>query len=83
MHCRNLLLGSKGIDLPQIAQKLDTITSKKTFEPLDPIADNDIHSYLKNEIESCILSCIDHADKKVSQVMNGVRLGYRNFVAFF
>lgn len=63
---RNLLLGSKGIDLPQIAQKLEAISSKRTFEPLDPIADNDVQSFLKNEVENCILACIDDVHKKVS-----------------
>ncbi|GLV42360.1 Nucleoporin 93kD-1 [Carabus blaptoides fortunei] len=60
----NLLLGSKGIDLPQIAQKLEAISSKRTFEPLDPIADNDVQSFLKNEVENCILACIDDVHKK-------------------
>lgn len=64
-YFRNLLLGSKGIDLPQIAQKLEVISARKSFEPLDPIADNDISSFLKNEIENCILVCIEGAHKQV------------------
>lgn len=62
-----MLLGTKGIDLPQITQKLDIISQKRTFEPLDPIADNDLGSFLKNEIENCILSSIEgsHDDVRI------------------
>ncbi|XP_054284847.1 nuclear pore complex protein Nup93-like [Macrosteles quadrilineatus] len=60
----NLLLGSKGVDLPQLSQKLESLSSRKTFEPLDPVPDNDIHSYLKNEAENAILSLIETTHKR-------------------
>lgn len=63
---RNLLLGSKGIDLPQLSQKLESLSTRKTFEPLDPVPDNDIHSYLKNEAENAILTLIDSTHKRVT-----------------
>lgn len=63
---RHLLFGSKGIDLQQISQKLETLSSKRTFEPLQPIADSDIESFLKNERENAILSLIDEVNKNVS-----------------
>lgn len=64
--CRHLLLGSRGVDLPQISQKLNSLNTRRTFEPLDPIADTDINSYLKNEKENAILSIIDQVHKDVS-----------------
>lgn len=63
---RHLLFGSKGIDLQQISQKLETLSSKRTFEPLQPIADSDIESFLRNERENAILSLIDEVNKNVS-----------------
>ncbi|KAH0554443.1 nuclear pore complex protein Nup93-like isoform X2 [Cotesia glomerata] len=59
----HLLLGSRGIDLPQISQKLNSLSARRTFEPLDPIADTDIVSYLRNEKENAILSIIEQVHK--------------------
>ncbi|XP_043287801.1 nuclear pore complex protein Nup93-like [Venturia canescens] len=59
----NFLLGSRGIDLPQISQKLNSLSTRRTFEPLDPIADTDIVNYLKNEKENAILSIIEQVHK--------------------
>ncbi|CAH0556800.1 unnamed protein product [Brassicogethes aeneus] len=55
----NLLLGSKGIDLPKIVQKLESISTKRTFEPIEPIEDLDIPGTLENEIRNRILSAFD------------------------
>lgn len=55
----NLLLGSKGIDLPKIAQKLESISTKRTFEPIQPVDDVDIPSKLQNEIRNKILETFD------------------------
>ncbi|KAK0095819.1 hypothetical protein PV326_007293 [Microctonus aethiopoides] len=55
----HLLLGSRGVDLPQISQKLNSLSARRTFEPLDPIADTDVVSYLRNEKENAILSIIE------------------------
>ncbi|XP_051169702.1 nuclear pore complex protein Nup93-like [Leptopilina boulardi] len=63
----HLLLGSRGIDLPQISQKLNSLSTRRTFEPLDPIADTDIVSYLRNEKENAILSIIDQVHKDTFQ----------------
>ncbi|GAB0099912.1 Nuclear pore protein [Sergentomyia squamirostris] len=60
----HIMLGSKGIDLPKITQKLETLSSRKTFEPLDPIADTDIQSFLRNEKENAILSVIEEVHKE-------------------
>ncbi|XP_049869475.1 nuclear pore complex protein Nup93-like [Pectinophora gossypiella] len=63
----HLLFGSKGIDLQQISQKLETLSSKRSFEPLQPIADSDIESFLRNERENAILSLIDEVNKNSLQ----------------
>lgn len=55
----NLLLGSKGIDLPKIAQKLESISTKRTFEPIQPVEDLDISNVLENEIRNRILAAFD------------------------
>ncbi|XP_034946888.1 nuclear pore complex protein Nup93-like [Chelonus insularis] len=59
----HLLLGSRGVDLPQISQKLNSLSARRTFEPLDPIADTDIVGYLRNEKENAILSIIEQVHK--------------------
>ncbi|KAI5737760.1 hypothetical protein M8J76_016571 [Diaphorina citri] len=59
----NLLLGSKGVDLPQLSQKLDSLSTRKTFEPLEPIPDNDIQNFLKNETENAVLSLIENTHR--------------------
>ncbi|KAL3282768.1 hypothetical protein HHI36_005935 [Cryptolaemus montrouzieri] len=55
----NLLLGSKGIDLPKIVQKLESISTKRTFEPIEPVEDLDLGSLLENEVRNCILSVVE------------------------
>lgn len=52
--------------MSKISQKLDTLSSKKTFEPLDPISDTDIQSFLRNEKENAILSVSEQVHKSVS-----------------
>lgn len=64
---RHILLGHKGIDLPKISQKLETLSSRKTFEPLDPISTTDIQSFLRNEKENAILSVIEEVHKNSYQ----------------
>nr|CAD7462914.1 unnamed protein product [Timema tahoe] len=59
----HLLLGSKGVDLPKLSQKLDTLSTRKTFEPLEPVSDVDIQSFLKNEQENALLSIIEETNK--------------------
>lgn len=64
-YFRNLLLGTKGVDLPQLTQKLETLSARKTFEPLQPIPDSDIQNFLKNEAENAIISLIESTHHKV------------------
>lgn len=62
-YFRHILLGSKGIELPKISQKLESLSARKTFEPLDPIADTDVQGFLRNEKETAILSVIEEVHK--------------------
>ena len=66
----HLLLGSKGLDLLQLGQKLDAISARKTFEPLEPACDTDIATYLKNEQENAILSIIEETHQLVIYYMH-------------
>ncbi|KAJ9579367.1 hypothetical protein L9F63_024525, partial [Diploptera punctata] len=59
----HLLLGSKGVDLPQLSMRLEGLSARKTFEPLEPIPDADIQSFLKNEKENAILSIIEETHR--------------------
>lgn len=78
LFCSHILLGSKGIDLPKISQKLESLSARKTFEPLDPIADTDVQSFLKNEKENAILSIIEEVHKNVSgQYLSTIWLQFR------
>lgn len=65
-YCRNLLLGSKGIDLPKIVQKLESISNKRTFEPIQPLDNLDIENILKNEVRNKILEVFDSSYNAVS-----------------
>jgi nuclear pore complex protein Nup93 len=42
------------------------LSARKTFEPLEPIPDADIQSFLKNEKENAILSIIEETHRTVS-----------------
>ena len=61
-----MMLASKGVDLTQLSQKLDTLSTRKTFEPLEPVPEADISSYLKNEVENVLLSLIEETHSRVS-----------------
>ncbi|XP_071785698.1 nuclear pore complex protein Nup93-like [Asterias amurensis] len=63
----SILLGSKGIDVPRISQRLETLSTTKTFEPLEPIADTDIQSFLRNERENAVLAVIQETKKNTLQ----------------
>ena len=62
----SVLLGSRGVDLPSMATKLDTLTAAvsgaerdKAFAPIEPARDTDVAGFLKNERENAILSVIE------------------------
>ncbi|OWF34740.1 Nuclear pore complex protein Nup93 [Mizuhopecten yessoensis] len=59
----SILLGTKGYDVPRIAQKLEGLSAAKSFEPLEPIRDTDIESFLRNERENALLAVIEQTRK--------------------
>ncbi|KAK6632192.1 hypothetical protein RUM44_007223 [Polyplax serrata] len=63
----NVLLAPKGIDIPQMTEKLQSLSTRKTFQPLEPIADIDVKLFLKNEYENGILSVIALNQKQSAQ----------------
>nr|XP_017002661.1 nuclear pore complex protein Nup93-1 [Drosophila takahashii] len=62
----HILLGSKGVDLPKLNQKLEALSARKAFEPLDVKADTDVRTFLKNERENAILSVIEDTNKNIN-----------------
>ncbi|ELT94870.1 hypothetical protein CAPTEDRAFT_177509 [Capitella teleta] len=58
-----ILLGSRGFDTGKVSQKLETLSSAKTFEPLEPVRDTDIQGFLRNERENALLAVIEQARK--------------------
>lgn len=58
-------MGSKGVDLPKIAQKLEKISTTKAFEPIATIDAYDVHSFLKNQRRNIILGILEEDIKHV------------------
>ena len=40
--CSSILLGSHGIDVPKVSQKLDSLNAAMTLEPIEPVWETDI-----------------------------------------
>ena len=59
------LLGPKGYGIPQISQTLESLSSVKTYEALEPVKDTDVRAFLKNERDNALLSAIETSKKKV------------------
>ena len=69
---RSILLGSKGFDIPKISQKLEGLSATKTFEPLEPVRETDIHGFLRNERENALLAVIEQARKNVGIILSSM-----------
>ncbi|XP_033164864.1 nuclear pore complex protein Nup93-1 [Drosophila mauritiana] len=76
----HILLGSKGVDLPKLNQKLEALSARKTFEPLDVKMDTDVRTFLKNERENSILSVIEDTKKNIKDSANKQRWASMNKV---
>ncbi|KAH8336477.1 hypothetical protein KR074_000564 [Drosophila pseudoananassae] len=75
----HILLGSKGVDLPKLNQKLEALSTRKTFEPLDIIkADTDVCTFLKSERENAILSVIEDTNKNISDTVSKQKWSHLN-----
>ena len=66
----SVLLGSRGVDLPGMASKLDTLSATVTgadkdraFAPIEPARDTDVAGFLSNERENAILSVIEETKR--------------------
>uniref|UniRef100_A0A1A8MD62 Nuclear pore complex protein Nup93 n=4 Tax=Nothobranchius TaxID=28779 RepID=A0A1A8MD62_9TELE len=57
----SILLGSRGLDVFHISQRLETLSAATTFEPLEPVKDTDIQGFLKNERDNALLSAIEES----------------------
>ncbi|CAG5958395.1 unnamed protein product, partial [Menidia menidia] len=44
---RSILLGSRGLDIFHISQRLESLSAATTFEPLEPVKDTDIQVQIK------------------------------------
>ncbi|XP_077993570.1 nuclear pore complex protein Nup93-like [Glandiceps talaboti] len=63
----SILLGSRGLDVPKISQRLESLRSATTFEPLEPVRETDIQGFLRNERENAVLSTIEETRKLTFQ----------------
>uniref|UniRef100_A0A2K5F2Q1 Nuclear pore complex protein Nup93 n=1 Tax=Aotus nancymaae TaxID=37293 RepID=A0A2K5F2Q1_AOTNA len=60
----SVLLGSRGLDISHISQRLDSLSAVTTFEPLEPVMDTDIQGFLKNEKDNALLSAVEESHKR-------------------
>uniref|UniRef100_A0AAR2LDT3 Nuclear pore complex protein Nup93 n=1 Tax=Pygocentrus nattereri TaxID=42514 RepID=A0AAR2LDT3_PYGNA len=60
----SILLGSRGLDIFHISQRLESLSAATTFEPLEPVKDADIQGFLKNERDNALLSAIEESRRR-------------------
>ncbi|XP_039577240.1 nuclear pore complex protein Nup93 isoform X1 [Passer montanus] len=60
----SVLLGSRGLDISHISQRLESLSAATTFEPLEPVKDTDIQGFLKNEKDNALLSAIEESRRR-------------------
>ena len=60
-------LANGGIDASELADTINAANIANTFEPLQPIYDTDVESYLKHEHEQVILSAIEEGRRETLQ----------------
>ncbi|PWA15460.1 hypothetical protein CCH79_00020719, partial [Gambusia affinis] len=61
---RSILLGSRGLDIFHISQRLESLSAATTFEPLEPVKDTDIQGFLKNERDNALLAAIEESRRR-------------------
>ncbi|XP_042864457.1 nuclear pore complex protein Nup93-like [Penaeus japonicus] len=62
-----ILLGSRGVDLPHISSRLENLTTSRTLQPLEAVADTDIAAFLRNERENAIITAIEDSKRRTSE----------------
>ncbi|XP_040572118.1 nuclear pore complex protein Nup93 [Lepeophtheirus salmonis] len=77
----SILLGSKGIDLPSISNKLEALSNigSSGFESIEPLRVTDIAGFLRNERENAILSLIEETRQET--LNNGDRLHWESLAS--
>ncbi|XP_034479428.1 nuclear pore complex protein Nup93-1 [Drosophila innubila] len=70
----HILLGSRGVDLPKLTQKLESLSARKSFEPLNPVSDTDVEGYLKNERENAIIAVIEETNVNIFKSVDRNRM---------
>ncbi|XP_056137865.1 nuclear pore complex protein Nup93 isoform X2 [Lampris incognitus] len=60
----SILLGSRGFDIFNISQRLESLSAATTFEPLEPVRDTEIQGFLKNERDNALLSAIEESRRR-------------------
>ncbi|XP_063801480.1 nuclear pore complex protein Nup93 [Pseudophryne corroboree] len=60
----SVLLGTRGLDISHISQRLESLSAATTFEPLEPVKDTDIQGFLKNEKDNALLSAIEESRRR-------------------
>ncbi|KAK3874045.1 hypothetical protein Pcinc_020989 [Petrolisthes cinctipes] len=64
---RAILLGSRGVDLPHISSRLESLTAARTLQPLHAAPDTDIAAFLRNERENAIITAIEDSKRRTSE----------------
>ncbi|XP_067934981.1 nuclear pore complex protein Nup93-like [Watersipora subatra] len=64
------LLGPKGCGIPQISQKLESLSSVKTYDALEPARDTDVRAFLKNERDNALLAAIETSKRRTFTAAN-------------
>lgn len=60
------LLAQKGFDAEKYRRNLQTLDLKSTFEPLEPLSETDIETYLRHQHSMLTLTTIEEAKKSTS-----------------
>ncbi|KAF4517834.1 hypothetical protein B566_EDAN008776 [Ephemera danica] len=63
----HILLGSKGVDLSQLSQKLESLSSRDMLAPLEPTPDTVIDTYVTNETQNTLLNIVEECRSDMSQ----------------
>uniref|UniRef100_A0A2K6V4G5 Nuclear pore complex protein Nup93 n=1 Tax=Saimiri boliviensis boliviensis TaxID=39432 RepID=A0A2K6V4G5_SAIBB len=58
------LLGSRGLDISHIFQRLESLSAATTFEPLEPVKDTDIQGFLMRRTRPCCFA-IEESQKRI------------------
>ena len=52
--------------MPRLSQKLESLNTVRTLEPMEPVWETDIQGFLRNERENTLLAIIEESRKNVN-----------------